>query len=336
MKFLRIPDNNIYHAYMLLGEDIERLREAALRFAESVLSRSPAGTAGAPTADGTELLEEHQSGGELPQGYARAELPQVYAQAELPQGRARVKLSREAARTQAPDILRRRIREGNHPDLIRLTHEKPNLIAVEDVRTQLNDTVLVRPYESEYKIYLIEEADKLNPAAQNAILKTLEEPPSYVIILLLARNDEQFLDTIRSRVVTLRDAELAPSVQLQTLMKRPWAEAALKLLANAGMNGSLQIFDFARRFKEEKGDARELLFFLELFFRDCLYYACSGDTEALYFQSAEDWVLRLTAKRDRQYLGSATQAVARAVQSWHNKASEELVLENLFLTLDKA
>ena len=60
---------------------------------------------------------------------------------------------------------------GNHPDVIWVTHEKPASIGVDDVRIQINDTVSIRPYSSPYKIYLVDEAEKMTVQAQNALLK---------------------------------------------------------------------------------------------------------------------------------------------------------------------
>ena len=71
------------------------------------------------------------------------------------------------------------------------------------VREQLVKDTATRPFNSKYKIYIIDEANKLTKEAQNAILKTIEEPPSYVIIILLSDNMEVFLDTIKSRCVKL-------------------------------------------------------------------------------------------------------------------------------------
>lgn len=91
----------------------------------------------------------------------------------------------------------------NQPDIIRITHEKPGTISVEDIRQQLNGDILIKPYSSLYKIYIIDEAEKLTIQAQNALLKTIEEPPVYAVILLLTTNVEMLLPTIQSRCVTL-------------------------------------------------------------------------------------------------------------------------------------
>ena len=93
---------------------------------------------------------------------------------------------------------------GNHPDIIRVTHEKPGSIAVDDIREQVNQTVAVKPYQGAYKVYIIPEADLMTVQAQNALLKTIEEPPEYVVILLLTENADQLLPTINSRCVMLK------------------------------------------------------------------------------------------------------------------------------------
>ena len=73
---------------------------------------------------------------------------------------------------------------GNQPDIIKVTHEKPNTISVDDIRTQVNNDIVIKPYSSKYKIYIIPEADLMSAQAQNALLKTIEEPPEYAVIML--------------------------------------------------------------------------------------------------------------------------------------------------------
>ena len=88
---------------------------------------------------------------------------------------------------------------NNQPDIIRVTHEKPNTISVEDIRTQLNGDIQIKPYSSRYKIYIVADADLMTVQAQNALLKTIEDPPAYAVILLLANNADRLLPTILSR-----------------------------------------------------------------------------------------------------------------------------------------
>ena len=83
---------------------------------------------------------------------------------------------------------------GNHPDVRFITHEKPT-IGVDDIREQLINDITIKPYSSDHKIYIIPDADKMTEAAQNALLKTIEEPPEYAMIVLLTGNHENLLQT---------------------------------------------------------------------------------------------------------------------------------------------
>lgn len=91
-----------------------------------------------------------------------------------------------------------------HPDLKIIAGEKPTLISVGEIREKICDDIRIRPFKGRFKIYIIKEAHKMNIQAQNAILKTLEEPPAYAIIILLCDNSEVFLNTLRSRCIKLK------------------------------------------------------------------------------------------------------------------------------------
>ena len=84
----------------------------------------------------------------------------------------------------------------NSPDYIEIKPDG-NSIKIAQIR-KLQSDILVKPYKS-YKIYVIDEAQKMTVEAQNALLKTLEEPPKYAIIILITDNKESLLDTIKSR-----------------------------------------------------------------------------------------------------------------------------------------
>ena len=92
---------------------------------------------------------------------------------------------------------------GNHPDIIFITHEKPGTIGVDDIRRQVNNDVAIKPYKGPKKIYIMNEGEKMTAQAQNALLKTLEEPPEYAVLLILTGNVDSLLQTILSRCVVL-------------------------------------------------------------------------------------------------------------------------------------
>ena len=109
---------------------------------------------------------------------------------------------------------------GNQPDIIRIMHEKPNTIGVGDIRTQVNDDIMIRPYSSKYKIYIIADADMMSVEAQNALLKTIEEPPEYAVIMLLTENAETLLPTIRSRCVMMKLRNIKDQLVKKYLMEQ--------------------------------------------------------------------------------------------------------------------
>jgi len=108
---------------------------------------------------------------------------------------------------------------GNHPDIRRVTHEKAS-ISVDDIRLQLNNDILVKPYSRPYKVYIIDEAEKMTEQAQNAMLKTIEEPPEYAVIILLTVNAKLLLPTILSRCILLNVRPVARGQITRLLTER--------------------------------------------------------------------------------------------------------------------
>jgi DNA polymerase-3 subunit delta' len=107
-------------------------------------------------------------------------------------------------------ILRRR-----YPDVHHVLPEGP-LIPVDVVREQINPEASRSPFEGRYKVFIIEEADRMNESAQNAILKTLEEPQPDTVFILISHFEEEVLETIRSRcrVVHLEPVSEARIIEL--------------------------------------------------------------------------------------------------------------------------
>lgn len=97
----------------------------------------------------------------------------------------------------------KKILDKKSPDVIVKGTDGKASIGV-DIARFLKEDVYILPNDNEQKIYIIEDADKMTPQAQNAILLTLEEPPSFVHFFLLCNNSESLLETIRSRAPTLR------------------------------------------------------------------------------------------------------------------------------------
>lgn len=80
---------------------------------------------------------------------------------------------------------------GNQPDIKYITHEKSG-IGVDEIRERTNDDIVIKPYSDRYKVYIVPDSEKMTVQAQNALLKTIEEPPEYAIIILLTTNADTF------------------------------------------------------------------------------------------------------------------------------------------------
>ena len=145
----------------------------------------------------------------------------------------------------------RKVLENKSPDLIRIRRDgKKASIGVDEVRFLRGD-VCVRPNDLETKIYVIEEADLLTVQAQNALLLTLEEPPPYVLFLLLCESASAMLETIRSRAPLLRLERIPRETMRTHLLARDRTFAALStveqeeilLLANGSIGRALVLAD---------------------------------------------------------------------------------------------
>jgi DNA polymerase-3 subunit delta' len=128
-----------------------------------------------------------------------------------------------------------RIRRGNHPDVHVISPEGAASYLVPQVREVIHDTNLT-PIEGARKVYIIEDADLFNDASANAFLKTLEEPPSDVVVILLAHSLDSVLPTIASRCQIVRFRRLPPEMAAQLLSEQTAAgrTEALEALAAAG------------------------------------------------------------------------------------------------------
>ena len=150
---------------------------------------------------------------------------------------------------------------GNHPDIIFVSHEKPNTIGVEDIRTQINNDIMLKPYQGPYKIYIMNEAEKMTVQAQNALLKTLEEPPAYAMFILATTEPHKIPMTILSRcqrfdfkqlTMTELTEELAYICEKEGISISDEALNGIAEAAEGGMRDALSILDQASVYAEKE------------------------------------------------------------------------------------
>ena len=115
----------------------------------------------------------------------------------------------------------RKVMAGSHPDFISVTDPEHKNVVVKIVR-QIREEMFVRPNEADKKIYLFPQ--ELGVEGQNALLKILEEPPSYGVFILLADNPEKLLPTVRSRCTELSLQSL-PQELLRSRLQQEFPDA---------------------------------------------------------------------------------------------------------------
>ncbi|MGB8451125.1 MAG: DNA polymerase III subunit delta' [Anaerocolumna sp.] len=252
----------------------------------------------------------------------------------------------------------------NHPDIIRITHEKAS-IGVDDVRLQINNNIQIKPYSSPFKIYIIDEAEKLTEAAQNAILKTIEEPPAYAVIILLTNNLNALLPTIISRCITLKlkaiNKELIKSF-LMSEYKVPDYQAELSAVFAQGNVGKAvkyassdefielkkdvlhllkyidemevyEIIDGMKRISEKKDRINDYLDLMILWYRDVLMYKVTNDLNLLTYKDEYLDITRQASIRSYEGIEKIIAAIEKAKMRLNANVNFDIAIELMLFTI---
>lgn len=254
---------------------------------------------------------------------------------------------------------------GNHPDIIRVQHEKPNTISVEDIRTQVNNDILIKPYQGPYKIYIISEADLMTPQAQNALLKTIEEPPEYAVIFLLTENAEALLPTITSRCVMLKLRNIRDALIKKYLMETmhvPDYKADMCTAFAQGNMGRAIMLATSEHFNEIREEAVQLLKYIDdmelseivkaikrisaykleindyldiimIWYRDVLIYKATKDMDRVVFRDQMQYIKERARKSSYEGIETILKSLEKAKARLKANVNFDLVMELLLLTI---
>lgn len=253
----------------------------------------------------------------------------------------------------------------NQPDIIYVSHEKPNTIGVDDIRTQVNHDIVVKPYSSRYKIYIIDEAEKMNVQAQNALLKTIEEPPAYAILILLTTNADSFLPTILSRCIMLnikavKDDIIKPYLMTQYSIPDYQADvctafaqgnvgkaiqlarsenfkelkaAVLQLLKRIDDIELYEMGEAVKQISEYKLEIQDYFDLMMIWYRDVLYMKATNDANKLIFKDEVYDIKKQAAKKSYQGIENIIEALEKAKVRLNANVNFDLVIELLLLTM---
>ena len=259
----------------------------------------------------------------------------------------------------------RQVMHDAQPDLIYVTHDKPRTISVEDIRRQVVNDIAIRPEQSRYKVYIIDEAEKMNESAQNALLKTIEEPPEYAVVLLLATSSSVFLPTITSRCVTLTLRAVPEDMIVKFLMEKTDVdeqrarvcaafsqgvpgkaymlaqsddfaqvkEAAIRLVKRITEIDETEMGQEIRRINEYHLEPSDYLDILTVWYRDVLQFKATQDANALIFKDEVLEVKRQASKISYPGLEEILEALDKAKTRLHANVNYDLTMELLLETI---
>lgn len=268
----------------------------------------------------------------------------------------------------------RKIANNCNPDVITLVRDsrkKTDIIGIDEIRQQVISSMYDRPYNGDHKVYIIEDADKMNIQAQNAILKTLEEPPGYAVLLLLTTNASKLLPTIISRCIVLnmrpvedkvvkqylreRDRLLDSNIEIITAMAGGNIGKA-KLLSEdndfiafqikiTGILKDLPRSDYRRVLdcvevlseikKEKKYKPEDVFELFILWYRDVLLYKATEDIDGLIFKNEATEI----AKQSTYFKYNAIDEIVRQINDAKSKITSNLnyeaVMEILLINIQE-
>ena len=253
----------------------------------------------------------------------------------------------------------------NHPDIIYVNHEKPGIISIDEIRDQVISDVAIKPYCSPHKIYIIPDAEMMTVQAQNALLKTIEEPPEYAVIMLLTANADALLPTIQSRCVRLDLKVVDDSLVKKYLMERlhvpdyqaeidasiaqgsigrakeaatseefsKITENALKILKYANTMEVYELADEIKTLSAEKNNIGDYLDIFQFWFRDVLMFKATREIDNLVFKQEINFIREQASQRSYENLEKILEAIEKTKVRLKANVNFELALELLFLTI---
>lgn len=252
----------------------------------------------------------------------------------------------------------------NQPDIKWITYEKSG-IGVDEIREQINNDIIIKPYSSRRKIYIVPDSEKMTVQAQNALLKTIEEPPAYAVIILLTTNADSFLQTILSRCVLLNIRSVKEEIiknYLQTdfgindydaRVAAAFAEGnpgkAVKLATSEDFNqlrdevvlaitsiisGNMaDVTGAIKRAADYKSDIDEYLNLVRIWFRDVLIYKSCQDENMIIFQSEYVNITQMSKNCEYDDINVVLKATDEAQSRLKSNVNFDATLEVLFLTI---
>ncbi len=148
----------------------------------------------------------------------------------------------------------------NNPDFV-IIKPDGNSIKISQIR-DMQDNVYKKPIVSNKKVFIIDDSDKMTEEAQNSLLKTLEEPPEYITIILITSNENKLLNTIRSRCLKINfnnitTKEIIDYISREQIMSEP--SDSLLSMCNGSIGKLIKINQNLLEYNEIEKNTNDLI-----------------------------------------------------------------------------
>lgn len=253
---------------------------------------------------------------------------------------------------------------GNNPDIIYPKPAKTKTLGVDDIREQVIKPSNIKPYMFKYKVFIIDDADKMTVEAQNAFLKTLEEPSGFSVFILLAEDTDNFLQTILSRCVLLRTTPVETEKIKNILLSRGVGESAAEVAAEYARGsvgealllaededfiamredvigilstlydkGSAEAVLYGEYFKKTYKDDKRLIDTVYMWYRDVLAAKTTKDEKYIIQKDKKDLIFSSAAKESVEDIVKKAEAAKKALIEIKRNANFQLALEVMLMNI---
>lgn len=254
------------------------------------------------------------------------------------------------------------VEAGTHPDIIKVEKDT-RTTKIDTIRDRLVKNMDIKPYQGPYKIIIVTDADTITVEGQNAMLKTIEEPPSYGIVILVTENLAKLLPTIKSRCIHLRfnplnQTELISYLEqyhlsdMQKDIYTQFAEGSIgiakKLIEDESFledrkrsvnyllelqkSDLMKVYDLQKEICENKEFTIALLEFWLLWYRDLAVLKVAGEGN-LYYLDYKVHLLDMSSKLTYNTIDRHIKLVKNSITQINQNIYSTFVVENLLLKL---
>lgn len=253
---------------------------------------------------------------------------------------------------------------GNNPDYFEVSSTKVS-IGVDDIREQVVERMDIKPYRSNYKVFIIPTAERMTLQAQNALLKTIEEPPGYGVVILLTKNPSKIITTVHSRCARIRALPLPTKVIQDHIHSKhgidQW-EAALYADFAGGSIGQAEkmvedghfwelrqqsidyivklddadlmgLYDMADELEKDKDNLPQILDFWMIWYRDLLMYKKFQDEHYIFYKDFTNLLLDRAKELTYNRINNNFYEIIKAKEQLSRNINTMLIIENLLLEI---